>query len=305
MSILSMDIGGSKLLLARFSQGVLVEEKKIPTLAHLGREALLQRMLELILSMKADATRISVLIPGVVYQNAHVRSCSNLPLQDFDLKSFLEQETGLEVFVGNDVSFALYGEWKARGGRLENMVGLFAGSGLGGGLILGGKLYTGQGAAGEIGHMNYVPEGRACGCGAFGCYESYVAKSGMLDRLNAFLNDGGSTLLAQERKENEMLDSRLLARAREEGDALALELFEESARALGCAIASLHALLEPDLFVLGGGLVDDYGPIYMERVECWARCLVMPAMAGTLRIESALLKGQAGIYGGYHFANKG
>lgn len=304
MSILSLDVGGSKLLLARFSQGILVDEKQIPTLAHEGREALLQRIVDLILSMKEDASRISLLIPGVIYQNAYVRKCSNLPLSHFDLKAFIEKETGLSTFVGNDVSFALYGEWKERGGHLENVVGLFAGSGLGGGLILKGELYSGQGAAGEIGHMNYIPQGRACGCGGWGCYESYVAKSGMLQRLQEFAEEGGNSILLQGRKNDEMLDSRLLAKAYRSGDSLAIELFEESARALGNAIASLHAVLEPDLFVLGGGVVDDYGQEYFEEVNKWAQVFVMPSMADTLKMERSILKGKAGVFGGYYFAKK-
>ncbi|NLY35752.1 MAG: ROK family protein [Tissierellia bacterium] len=302
MSILSLDVGGSKLLLARFSQGEIVEERQIPTLAHEGREALLKRMVELILSMKEDASSIGLLIPGVIYQNSYVRKCSNLPLNDFDLKAFIEKETGLSAFVGNDVSFALYGEWKKRGGHFNNVVGLFAGSGLGGGLILGGELYSGQGAAGEIGHMNYIPEGRSCGCGGWGCYESYVAKSGMLQRLEEFAQEGGNSILLEGRKSGEMLDSRVLAKGYKLGDSLAVELFEESARALGSAIASLHAVLEPDLFILGGGVVDDYGEEYFDEVNKWAQILVMPSMANTLKIETSMLKGKAGIYGGYYFA---
>ena len=305
MSILSMDIGGSKILLAKFVEGEIIKRRQEPTDAHLGREHLLSRIEEMIHSMKEGAEALAVLIPGVVYDNSLVVSCGNLPLENMELKSYLEERTGLPTILGNDVSFALYGEWKKAAPQKKNLVGLFAGSGLGGGLVLDGKLYTGQGAAGEIGHMNYIPHGRNCSCGSRGCYEAYVAKSGMGTRMDEFGKEGGESLLLELTTPGEILDSRDLAKAVKEEDPLALELMESSAQGLAHAIAGLHVLLEPDGFILGGGLVHDLGSDFVELIQAKIPEFMMPAMRDTLSLSMSTLGGDAGIYGGYYLAQEG
>lgn len=305
MNILSMDIGGSKILLAKFHNGKLVQRSQEPTHAHRGREYLLERILSMIQTMKKDVEKLILLIPGVVYENSYVVSCGNLPLREMNLKKYMEEKTGIPTLIGNDVSLALFGEWKMTFPEKNNLLGLFVGSGLGGGMILHGKLYTGQGAAGEVGHLNYVPQGRPCSCGSFGCYEAYAAKSGMRTRMEEARKEGRKSLLFSLTRKGEILDSRHLHRAVEEKDSLALELVNTSAIALGHAISMLHILLEPDVLLLGGGLIEDLGENYLKEIEQQALTYMMPAMQNSFHLSKGKLGGDAGIYGGYFFAEEG
>jgi glucokinase len=177
---------------------------------------------------------------------------------------------GAEVHIDNDVRLAILGEFKRGAGRpYDNFLGVFVGTGVGGGLILEGKLRTGRGAAGEIGHTVVKPDGRKCACGRRGCLEAYAGRGRMEVHARELVEKGKKTDLFKimEKKGRTRLSSGVWADALEDHDDMAEELVEDAVWALGIALASAQNLLDVDAIMIGGGLGDRLGKPFADRVE--------------------------------------
>jgi len=176
---------------------------------------------------------------------------------------------GIPVHIDNDVRVAILGEFERGAGRpYDNFLGVFVGTGVGGGLILDGKLRTGRGAAGEIGHAVVKPDGRECACGRRGCLEAYAGRGRMEVRARELVKKGEKTDLFKimEKKGRTRLSSGVWADALEEGDKMARELVDDAVWALGYALASAQNLLDVDAIMIGGGLGDRLGKPFADRV---------------------------------------
>jgi glucokinase len=176
---------------------------------------------------------------------------------------------GVKVKIDNDVRVGVLGEHLAGAGRpYANMLGVWLGTGVGGGLILDGKLHDGRGAAGEIGHMVVKPDGRKCGCGRRGCLEAYAGRARMELRAHKLVKSGQETVLFDlMRKEGKQrLTSGTYAKALKFGDKLTEQLLADAAWALALALASAQNLLDLEAIVLGGGMGDKLGQPFVDRV---------------------------------------
>ena len=176
---------------------------------------------------------------------------------------------GVEVTIANDVDAGVAGEFRRGAGRsFSNLLGVWVGTGVGGGIVLEGELWRGRGAAGEIGHVVVVPDGRRCTCGRRGCLEAYAGRVGMERRAHKLVREGATTSLFRimEERGRDRLTSGVYARALEEGDELTAALVGEAAWALGIALAGAQNLLDLEAIVLGGGLGDRLGPAFVENV---------------------------------------
>jgi glucokinase len=176
---------------------------------------------------------------------------------------------GVPVKVGNDVSVAVLGTWQRGDARpYRNVLGVWAGTGVGGGLILDGKLHTGRGAAGEFGHMVVRPGGLRCGCGRRGCVEAYAGRASMERRARRLEKSGHKTVLFKimEERGRDRLTSGVFARALDRDDAVAKKLIHEAAWALGVGIASAQNLLDLEAIVISGGLGDRLGEPFVDRI---------------------------------------
>src|SRR4051812_6824423 len=176
---------------------------------------------------------------------------------------------GVEVHIDNDVRVAILGEHERGAGRpYDNFLGVFVGTGVGGGLILDGRLRTGRGAAGEIGHAVVKDGGRLCSCGRKGCLEAYAGRGRMEVRARELVKKGRRTALFKimEHKGRTRLASGVWADALEKKDRMARELVAEAAWALGLALASAQNVLDLDAIMLGGGLGDRLGQPFADRV---------------------------------------
>jgi len=178
----------------------------------------------------------------------------------------------------------------ARGAR--SAVGLFMGTGLGGGIVIDGQLVSGDHhLAAEVGHMIVVREGRRCGCGHHGCLEAYASKTGMAARIVAAAKKGRKSQLTK-RTDGKLpkLRAKLLSRAYQDRDALAVEVIDEAADFLGVGVGNLMTLLGPSVVVLGGGVMEAMGKLLLDRVRAAARAVTFPEAAfGHTRIELATL----------------
>jgi len=220
-----------------------------------------------------DLTGIGAGSPGVVNQaTGAVRGARNLPdwEGEFALGPALSEKLGTQVVVGNDVAVATDAEFELGAGKsYRSILGVFWGTGVGGGVVLDGRPWHGRGAAGEIGHMVVRTGGRQCPCGRKGCMEAYAGRGAMEARARKRHADGEDTDLFKimEKRGRPRLTSAVWAKALEAEDKLAHELIDEAVEALGAGIASAVNLLDVEAVIIGGGLGVRFGEPMTRRIE--------------------------------------
>jgi len=216
---------------------------------------------------------IGVGSPGTI-AGGDVSSARNLPGWEgtFALAAALEsalEAEGIAIEIGNDVQVATDAEFSLGAGRpYDSLLGVFWGTGVGGGMILDGKSWAGRGGAGEIGHMVVELDGARCTCGRRGCMEAYAGRAAMEEHARKLHEKGRHTDLFELMKERERtrLTSGIWERALHHDDELAIEIIERAIRALGAGIASAVNLLDVEAVIIGGGLGVRLGHPYAKRI---------------------------------------
>lgn len=210
--------------------------------------------------------------PGIVdVESGAVSSARNLPDWDgaFQLGPALAEQLGTAVFVGNDVQVATEAEFQLGAGKpYRSLLGVFWGTGVGGGLVLNGKPWLGRGGAAEIGHIVVVMDGAQCPCGRRGCLEAYAGRAAMEARARRRVEKGNKSdlfTLMQERGRTR-LTSAVWAHALERGDKLASRIIDDAIKALGAGIGSAMNLLDVEAVVIGGGLGVRFGQPFSDRI---------------------------------------
>jgi glucokinase len=273
-----IDLGGTKIQTAIIdAEGAVKAEARHPTPTKGGpadvAAAMGKALIEAAEAAGVEASElegVGVGSPGDVDEKAGIVSTArNLPDWEgsFPLGEALEKDLGTKVRIGNDVQVATEAEYHLGAGRgLDSLIGVFWGTGVGGGLILGGKPWLGRGAAGEIGHMVIKRGGAKCPCGRRGCMEAYSGRAAMEAEARRRQEDGEKTDLFKlmEKHGKPRLTSSIWDRAIDNGDKLAIELIDRAIEALGTGIASAINLLDPEAIIIGGGLGLRFGERYME-----------------------------------------
>lgn len=264
--VIGVDLGGTKILSAVVSRhGRIISRDYRPTGAKRGVKAVIGTMAESVLAaaeksgvahdrlaaIGLGAAGISNPDTGIVYLSPTLPDWHNVQVRDA-----LADATGLPVFLMNDANAAALGEMyfgAAKGCR--NFIYVTISTGIGGGIIIGGKLYSGAaGMAGEIGHMTVEPDGPPCNCGGAGCWEQYASGSALARRAQEQIQQGKITVMCEMAGGNlDRVDAQLVKKAAEHRDALALKLVAETARYLGIGLGSLINIFNPELIVIGGG----------------------------------------------------
>ena len=223
-----------------------------------------------------DVRALGLGVPGAIDTDAGtVSSSPNLPgFQDPDPVPLAEMVSsglgGVPVKLDNDVRVGILGEWKRGAGRgYRHLLGVWVGTGVGGGLVLDGELFQGRGAAGEIGHTIVKPGGRVCGCGRVGHLEAYAGRASMEAEARRRVKKGHKTDLfdIMKKKGRSRLSSGVWASALEHHDTMARDLIDDAVEALATGIASAQNLLALEAIVIGGGLGDRLGAPFVERIE--------------------------------------
>ena len=209
---------------------------------------------------------------GVDARRGTVSQARNLPGWEgtFPLAKELGDEIGTKVAIGNDVQVATDAEFTLGAAKpYDSVLGVFWGTGVGGGLVLDGKPWVGRGAAGEIGHVVVKKGGARCGCGRRGCMEAYAGRASMEAKARRELKAGRKTALFEimEKRGRERLTSGIWARALEADDKLAHELIGRAVEALGAGVASALNVLDVEAVVVGGGIGVRLGEPYVRRIE--------------------------------------
>ena len=189
--------------------------------------------------------------------------------EPFPLAPAVAERLGVPVALGNDVNVASEAERRFGAGRgVRSFLGVFWGTGVGGGLVLDGRVVLGRGSAGEIGHMCVKPGGRRCNCGLRGCVEAYAGRAALEERAKREARKRKTILFElQQKRGRDSLTSGVWHRAVEEGDKVATALLEEAVVALGVAVGSAVTLLDVERVVVGGGLGDRLGEPWVRRIE--------------------------------------
>ncbi len=309
-AVIALDIGGTKVLGALFDEEInLIKRKKKSTKASEGNEIILSQISKVIQSLIETAEEEEYLVkaigagvPGVI-QEGTVLFTPNLPWENYPLADELAARFDYPILIGNDANVALLGEWgHGAAQNTINTVGFFVGTGVGGGIIINRKIYTGSmGLAGEIGHISLNPEGIICGCGSRGCLESYASKTGMLKYIKAQIAHGRDCCIKEElqkKPEHYILRSSVIKEALESGDAVITESVEIAAKYLGIAVASAISILNPEMVIFGGGIVEALGQSFIDQIKPFVFQYAVPHAMDNCRFKLAELGDDACLYGG-------
>lgn len=306
---IGLDIGGTKILGALYNEKQeAVARMKKKTKAAEGVETVIQQVIKVVDGLIEEAEDMNGKVigigagsPGIIVEESTVAFCPNIPFEHLNLGKMLEERYEVPCVLGNDVNVAMYGEWKAANtDGAKNVLGVFVGTGIGGALILEEKLYTGQGGAGEIGHMVLNPGGITCGCGSHGCLEAYASKTGIQKAIVAGIRKGRESVLEEYLKsDGSVIKSSSLRRAYEDGDGLAVDVLEDAMKYLGIAVANLVNIFHPDLIIMGGGMMESMGDDLLPLMEKEARKHTMPGMYDDVKFQLSHLSDDAGIFGAY------
>lgn len=310
-----VDIGGTKLhaLVADAEGHVFGRARKkvgkdrsfaavLDRVVSVAREACAEARIEL-----AAVTAVGVGAPSPVLPDGTAVHAPNLGWEQVPLAPTLARMLGRPCVAANDCDAGTFGEVRfgaARGARTA--VGLFVGTGLGGGIVVDGQLINGDNhKAAEVGHMIVERDGRRCGCGHRGCLEAYASKTGMANRLARLCEKTGRTTVLADRCEGDwsQLKAGMLADAYGAGDELAVEVIDEAADYLGLGIGNLVTLLGPGIVVLGGGVISALGPALLDRIRAAAASVSWPPSSfEDTRLELAALGDDAVALGAVAWA---
>ena len=304
--IYGIDIGGTTVKMGLFyEKGDMLEKWEIVTRKENNGENILPDIVKSIKEKNTeksietdDILGIGMGVPGPITEDGRVLKCANLGWGIFSVADEMSKLTGVEkVKVGNDANVAALGEqWRGGGRGFDNIVMVTLGTGVGGGIIMDGKILTGEnGAAGEIGHITVNPkETLTCGCGCKGCLEQYSSATGVIrmakERLEA--SDKPSELRKFDADE---IGGKEVFDAYKAGDELAAEAVNEFAIYLGMGLGNVASVVDTQAFVIGGGLSKN-GPVVIDIVKEQYKKNVMFALKNT-EFRLAELGNDAGMYG--------
>lgn len=297
-----IDVGGTTVKMGLFdTEGNVLDKWEIPTRKEENGKYVLPDVAASVLDKiseksieKADVAGVGIGIPGPVDGTGLVRKCANLGWGVVDAKAELGGLLGLPVKVGNDANVAALGEmWKGGGVGYNSIVMVTLGTGVGGGIIVDGKVVNGStGAGGEIGHI-HIQDGEedACGCGNKGCLEQYASATGIVRLANRKLKDSEKESVLR----NGDVSAKAVFDAVKAGDGLAVEIAEEFGDYLGKGLAIIASVVNPQAFVIGGG-VSKAGTVVLDYIK---KYYIPYAFSGCREAEFTLatLGNDAGIYG--------
>ncbi|MCI7113823.1 MAG: ROK family glucokinase [Lachnospiraceae bacterium] len=301
-----VDIGGTTVKIGFFeTTGKLVDTWEIPTRTENDGELILPDIAESIKENNEknsittdDIEGIGMGVPGPVKDDGTVLKCVNLGWGVFNVEKALSVICGgVKVKAGNDANVAALGEmWQGGGKGYEDVVMITLGTGVGGGIIRGGKIVAGtNGAAGEIGHMPMIDdESECCGCGKKGCLEQYASANGLVNVAEKYI--AAHRTVETELDLNAGFTAKDVCDAAKAGDKAGLAAVEESMRLLGKAMASVSCVIDPQVFVVGGGL-SKAGNIIIDTASKYYKEYAFHASRET-EIKLATLGNAAGMYGG-------
>jgi len=303
-----LDVGGTKVLGAIFNEDdEIIFRMKKRSQSGGSASADVEKVIvavveEMIKESGIDRKRLNAIAscaPGVIDQERGVVLFTpNLPWRNYDMAGSMRKRFGVPFYVGNDVNLGVLGEYHYGAGRgYKNIVGFFVGTGMGGGLILNGKLYTGHKfKAAEYGHMILDPEGPLCNCGQRGCLEAFSSKQGMSSYIRQQVSRGRKSDMA-EAVQDGVFRSKALVKALEAGDEVAMEAVNRACHYLAVATGNMINTISPDLVLYGGGIIESMGDVFLWKILEEVDRYCMPQIRKTVDLKNAALGDDSVLYG--------
>jgi glucokinase len=314
--VIGVDVGGTKIYAGVFNSSLECEgTARLSTKAERGADEVVERIARCVrdavdeCDLKMEQVRgIGVGAPGAVDPDAgRVIFAPNLDWKDVLLKKALEKHLELPVFVENDCNICALGVYEMElKSKPQHVVGVFIGTGIGGGLIVNGEMYSGfNKTAGEVGHMVILAGGPKCSCGNNGCFEALASRTAIFRQIKDAVQEGQKTVLT------EMLGPKLedlrsgdLRKAIKRGDKVVSKIVEQAAEYIGIAVANLINLLSPEVVVLGGGVIEQLEDEMMGIISETATKRALAGTAKGIEIVASKLGDEAGIVGGAVLARR-
>jgi len=314
LPVLAIDLGGTKIIAAIISnQGRVIAREYYLTLAEEGLQLVINRTLSAIdrlLSLgRIDSSQlnsISIAAAGAIdFDQGLVTLSPNLPdWRNVPLRDMVQEKYGVNTFLINDASAAALGEHRFGAGKgVNNLILLTLGTGIGGGIIINGKLYSGvSGSAGEIGHMTIDVNGPRCGCGNIGCLEMLASGTAVAREATRRIRQGERSSLTEIVKGKiESITTEKVELAARDGDSLALEVILKAAKYLGVGMVNLVNIFNPEMIIVGGGMAK-MGDLLLDPARQVVREQAFQLPAEAVRIVPAQLGDDAGVLGAAVFA---
>ena len=299
---IGVDIGGTNLRAALINSAWEVEER-IALATSEVREEVLKQVEEVVLKLKAgkDILGVGIGTPGnidiregIVYDAPNIKGWHDVPL-----KGYVEEKTSLPAFVDNDANVMAFAESRLGAGKgADNIICLTLGTGVGGALIINGKLYYGTVlTAAEIGHIPVNVNGPLCNCGGHGCLERYVGNRFIVERATGAIESGQKSIITElAGGDLEKITPELISQAALRGDALAVEIWNEVGRYIGVAVAGLVNLLNPEIVIIGGGVANADSLVF-DPIRQTIKERAMKMFARMVKVVPAKLGKDAGMIG--------
>jgi len=314
LPVLAIDLGGSKIIIAIISdKGEMIAREYCPTLADEGPPAVIDRMLSAIdhlLSLRnidsSQLNSISIAAAGVIdMEKGIVTSSPSLPgWIDIPLRGIVDEKYKVNTFLINDASAAVLGEHHFGAGKgANNLIYLTVSTGIGGGIIINGRLYFGSsGGAGEIGHTTVDVNGPRCNCGNIGCLEALASGTAVAREAMRRISQGEkSSLTEMVEGKIESITAEKVSLAAQDGDSLALEVISKAASYLGAGTANLVNIFNPEIIIVGGGMAK-MGDLLLDPVRQVVKERAFRLLAQAVRVVPAQLGDDAAVFGAAIFA---
>src|SRR5580658_7396258 len=311
-----VDLGGTKILAGVFdSQLTCLGRSKMSTKPERGAQEVIDRIARSVRDAVDECDldfkqlrAVGVGAPGAIdVSSGRVIFAPNLQWQDVPLKKILEKDLGVPVSIENDGNSAMLGVFEAElQSKPRHVIGIFIGTGIGGGIIVDGKLYSGfNGTAGELGHMVLSVGGPKCNCGNRGCFEALASRGAIFRTIHAAIKDGQKSVLT-EMLGPDLTDLRSgdLRKAIRKGDSFVEKIIEDAAEYTGIAVANLINILNPQTVVLGGGVIDALGDEMMAIIVETAEDYILSGTNKGVEIVASKAGDDAGIIGGAVLARR-
>ena len=313
---IGIDLGGTKILIALVDRntGEVLEHVKKKTKKDKGPKNIIRKMLEgieeLIENSGKTFDEISSIGVGAAGQidrkNGVIIAAANLDCYDLNLKKILTEKFDIPVYVGNDVEIATIGEQKFGAGKdCNDFVRVFVGTGVGSAIVKDGKIIIGAtGTAGEIGHIIVDLNGRQCSCGAHGCLEAYASRSAIERRIEGALKKGRKSCILDYLETGKSITSSMIQKSIEREDELVLQCVTEASEYLSGGIASIINFINPELIILGGGLIEAVDYFYQKTIKK-AKAKSLPVPAEKIQFKKAMLGDYSGVIGAAFLEDRG
>lgn len=314
-SVISIDMGGTKVLgcVVNSKEGIIARVKK-PTDPNSSRKKYVHQLgvvvNELIEEVHINEKQVKAIclgVPGTLNPITGVIGLApNLGLKNFNIKKSLEAEISFPVLIENDVNLGALGIKNfGVGKKANNMLAVFVGTGIGGGLIIDEKLYRGSNfVAGEIGHMLVEKNGPKCGCGRKGCFETVSSRTAIVNKIIKDIESGKRSKLSKLVKSGERIRSKSLSSAVKSGDKVVRRRIKEGCDVIGEVLASISNLLNLDMIVLGGGMIEALDFYMLPLIKKSFSEHVLNDSAKGLKIVASKLADDAAVYGGIALAEE-